>query len=312
MKVLITGSEGYIGKHLQYSFSTMKDVTVVPFDLKLGNDIREISHINRVFTQEELKGDSIDAVIHLAALISVEEGESNPEDYINTNVVGTMNLLFVMKTNKCKRFIFASTAAVYETNDKLLHEESKLKPKSMYGRTKRMCERSIIEMCPTWECKYTIYRFFNVCGSEPTIHVKDQNSHLFPNLVNNIINDMPMRIYGTDYETPDGTCIRDYVHVMDICDALVLLGKENSYNQIFNLGSNKGYSVKDIVKEFVKVGERYYGRAKVCYMKSRKGDCATLVADSKKANDLLSWMPKRSLTTMISSSFFISINDIYE
>lgn len=245
-KILITGSSGYIGSHLQ---KMLQDKYIVD-SLDIADPKIPTNSFNRVDIRKNLTSqDEFDCVIHLAALVNVGESVQYPIDYYNTNVTGTINVLNGIKT---KNFIFASTGAAVEME-------------SPYGISKRMAENCVTEFCTKANIPYTIFRFYNVIGSDgidPT-----NKDGLFYNLIN-AISTGTFTVFGNDYNTPDGTCIRDYVHVLEICHAIDL-AIDNPSNNIENLGHGIGTSVTEIVNTFKKVNNVDFN---VNYGSRRQGD----------------------------------------
>lgn len=307
-KVLITGSRGYIGTHLR-SLLTKKQIKFVELDLHLENslDLRYMEDVRSVFEKN-----TISHVIHLAASIIVSEGETNPIAYLQNNVTSTLNLLEIMEEFGCKNIIFASSAAVYDMqrdqdNICLTEDSPTTEPKSTYGLSKLICEKMIQRSGANYVC----LRFFNVAGTNQELKMVDPNPHLLPELARRLVSGRNLEIYGDDYPTRDGTCIRDYVHVDDICMGIYLSlrslchYKERRIGKIYNLGSSSGYSVKEVVDDMLKL----YGKedttkyVKVC--ERRPGDPAVLIAESDLVRKELSWLPEHDMKSIISSLSFI-------
>ena len=237
MKILITGSEGYIGQHL------VKKLGIVDTLDTIGNPIYKIDIRNQFDIAEEY-----DAVIHLAAKVQVGESVKDPLLYYDTNINGTVNVLNV----KTKNFIFASTGAVEHMN-------------CPYAISKKACEEIIQQYCATHNIPYTIFRFYNVIGSDGIAPTNPDG--LFYALVN-AIETKQFNIYGNDYNTPDGTCIRDYVHVNEICNAIIK-AIDLPANTIESLGHGKGNSVLTIVNTFKEVNDVDFN---VDFVGRRSGD----------------------------------------
>lgn len=252
--ILVTGGCGYIGGNIIERLSEI-GISYSNIDLKLGLDIRNIEDIRKVFKTNEY-----DIVIHCAALKSVPESITNSIEYYETNVLGTINLLKVMKENNCNKIIFSSSAAVYD----------KLSP---YASTKAMCEQIIKDS----GIDYTIFRFFNVCG-------KDGNE-----FINKIIRKEHITINGNDYNTKDGTCIRDFIHVDDIVSAHI---KAINYDikGVFDLGIGKGYSVKELCD---------ISKCPYSYGKRRSGDIVKSVSNITPAITQLKWKPLKTIYDML-------------
>ena len=304
MNVLVIGGAGYIGSHAVNKL-IKKDYNVSVLDnLVTGHrgavdeaatfylgDIRDKAILNQIIQDEQ-----IEAVFHFAASSLVGESVEKPLKYFNNNVVGMEVLLEVMQENDVKKIIFSSTAAVYgDVQAPLITEDEPKAPTSPYGESKLMME-NMIKWCDLAHgIKFVSLRYFNVAGALSTGEIgedHDPETHLIPIVLQTALGQRnAMTIFGDDYNTPDGTCIRDYVHVEDLIDAHILALEylnTNTESQIFNLGSSTGYSVKEIVeasrkvtgKEIpVKIGER------------RAGDPAKLVAASEKAREILGWKP---------------------
>lgn len=304
MNVLVIGGAGYIGSHAVNKL-IKKDYNVSVLDnLVTGHrgavdeaatfylgDIRDKTMLNQIVQDEQ-----IEAIFHFAASSLVGESVEKPLKYFNNNVVGMEVLLEVMQENDVKKIIFSSTAAVYgDVQAPLITEDEPKAPTSPYGESKLMME-NMIKWCDLAHgIKFVSLRYFNVAGALSTGEIgedHDPETHLIPIVLQTALGQRnAMTIFGDDYNTPDGTCIRDYVHVEDLIDAHILALEylnTNAESQIFNLGSSTGYSVKEIVeasrkvtgKEIpVKIGER------------RAGDPAKLVAASEKAREILGWKP---------------------
>lgn len=304
MNVLVIGGAGYIGSHAvnklikkDYNVSVLDNLVTGHRDavdeaatFYLG-DIRDKAILNQIVQDEQ-----IEAIFHFAASSLVGESVGKPLKYFNNNVVGMEVLLEVMQENDVKKIIFSSTAAVYgDVQASLITEDEAKAPTSPYGESKLMME-NMIKWCDLAHAiKFVSLRYFNVAGALSTGEIgedHDPETHLIPIVLQTALGQRDaMTIFGDDYDTPDGTCIRDYVHVEDLIDAHILALEylnTNTESQIFNLGSSTGYSVKEIVeasrkvtgKEIpVKIGER------------RAGDPAKLVAASEKAREILGWKP---------------------
>lgn len=304
MAIMVCGGAGYIGSHCVYQLIERGDSVVVVDNLETGNkaaihkdaifyegDIRDAEFINSVFKKEK-----IDAVIHFAANSLVGESMQKPLKYFNNNVHGTESLLTAMVANNVKKIIFSSTAAVYgEPDTDIIKETNIPNPTNTYGETKLMMEKMMRWVDEIHGMKYVSLRYFNVAGAHPNGQIgeaHDPETHLIPLVLRVPLGKRDkIMIFGDDYPTEDGTCIRDYIHVMDLVDAHILaldyLNKGNRSN-IFNLGNGKGFSVKEIVD----AAERATGKTITRKISPRRaGDPAVLVASSKKAQDILGWNP---------------------
>lgn len=309
-KVLVCGGCGYIGSHTVRALMKSSAYEVVILDnMSTGHmqsvpkgvtvesaDIRDKKSIAAVFEKHK-----IDAVMHFCASISVGESVVDPLGYYENNVTGTINLIEQLVKNKVKYFIFSSTAALFGYPERIPIEEDDLKiPANPYGDTKLVVETMLKWCDDAYGLKYTCLRYFNACGADPEGSIGEDHrpeTHLIP-----LILQVPLGkrekvyIFGEDYDTPDGSCIRDYVHVNDIASAHILalerMMKENKSDR-FNLGCGKGYSVKEIIE----AARRVTKHPIPCEIKERRpGDPAVLVASSKKAETVLNW--KRQYETI--------------
>ncbi|KAF0246554.1 MAG: hypothetical protein FD180_552 [Planctomycetota bacterium] len=309
MKVLVTGGAGFIGgvtgRALQAAgheiavfddFSTGHDWACQGMRVYRG-DIRDRSALDKAF------GEFLpDAAMHFAAKAVVPESVSNPGLYYDVNVVGSLRLLEAMRVAGCRKIVFSSSAAVYGTPAITpIDEESRQHPINPYGRTKKQFEEALEDARPADGLSYACLRYFNACGAAPEWglgEVREHETHLVPLVIRAAATGKPFTIWGTDYETRDGTCVRDYVDVRDLADAHVLAlerlrpGEGGAYN----LGSGQGTTVREVVSS---VG-RVMGK-KVPFVDGprRAGDPASLVASCSKARRYLGWTPGRSLDDSI-------------
>lgn len=305
MTVLVLGGAGYIGSHAVDQLITKGyDVAVVD-NLKTGHkeslpdksrfyqgDIRDKAFMEDVFTKENIEG-----VIHFAASSLVGESMEIPLDYLNNNVYGTQVVLEVMEKYNVKSIIFSSSAATYgEPKVIPIEETAATNPESTYGETKLMMEKMLKWCDKAYGMRFVALRYFNVAGAklDGTIG-EDHNpeSHLLPIILQTALGQREkFTIYGEDYETPDGTCIRDYVHVVDLIDAHILaleyLQAGNSSNT-FNLGSSTGFSVKQMLEAAREVTGK---EIPATVVSRRAGDPSTLIAASDKAREVLGWKPQ--------------------
>lgn len=303
-KALITGGAGYIGHHLQKELKK-QGYHVIVMDMKpqsklmsnkyvdqyLQADIRDYRHIldeikySRMFNDEAF---SFDVVFHLAGFIEVGESEERPLIYYENNVSGTINILRLMKDYGCDKIVFSSSCAAEN-------------PESVYGQTKRMCE-TILKDANKEGVNSAILRYFNVAGADPDGEFgenHDPESHLIPR----ILTRYDFTVYGNDFPTPDGTCIRDYIHVSDLAKAHVKAAEfinENKTSSIFNLGSGTGYSVLDVIAMVEEVTGINFT---IKYGERRPGDPAKLVCNPYWANEVLKFKPKYGLEDIISTAY---------
>jgi UDP-glucose 4-epimerase len=248
--------------------------------------------------------DGIDSVIHLAAKKAVEESVSNPLKYYEHNVGGTLNILAAMAVKKVKKIVFSSTAAVYAPSEKSAIDESDLlAPLSPYGATKVMAEELIKSVGVAEGFSTISLRYFNVVGSTKVEFADNSKDNLVPKVFAAIKRGESPEIYGSDYPTKDGTCIRDYIHVADLADShLSALKRVESsiVHEAYNVGSGKGYSVKEMIDQ-IAVSMNKELTPKLC--PRRAGDIPQLIASISKIERELGWKPKRSLKEMIDSAW---------
>jgi len=295
IKVLITGSSGYIGSSL--SLFLQKKFTIKGLDKNKSNYFKstKINLLNINKLDKILKSFKPDVVIHLAAQSLVDE-TINKKKYLLNNIQVTKNLLFCLKKNNIFNLIFSSTAAVYKYKNQSLKESDRLQPISTYAKTKYECEKLI----KASNLNYIILRFFNVCSS---LKIKDRiigelhnpETHLIPTVVYKNIFRKKIYIYGNSYKTKDGTCIRDYVHIKDICLAIkksiIKIKNSNNMNEIINIGSDINLTIMDILKYTKKITklDLIFKIAK-----NRKGDLDKLSCSIVKAKKILNWYPLNS------------------
>jgi UDP-glucose 4-epimerase len=314
MKVLVVGGAGYIGSHAVLELIKEQHNVIIFDNLSSGfedmvseqatlivGDIRDKSALDNVFK----KYTDIDVVMHFAAKIVVPESVEQPLEYYSNNVEGVRVLLESMKDHNIKNIVFSSTAAVYGEASGVCFEEDETHPINPYGETKLATERMIKWVTQAYGMKYLIFRYFNVAGADQSLKVglkKDQLTHLIPVAIQALIGlREKLLIYGDDYDTEDGTCVRDYIHVSDLAYAHVLGAKylkDGGQSTTINLGSNQGYSVLDVAKTVQKLGEMKYE-----ITERRPGDPAKLIASNEKAKTLLHWEPKYGLEDIVNSDF---------
>jgi UDP-glucose 4-epimerase len=314
MKVCVIGGAGYIGSHAVYELIRAKHEVVVIDNLSTGTkdavhekaklylgDITKKEELHEIFAIECAKK-PFDAVMHFAAKIVVPESVEKPLEYYHNNVEGVRVMLETMRDFKIKNVVFSSTAAVYgDVKKDLCLEEDPCAPINPYGETKLASEKMIQWVCKAYDMNYCIFRYFNVAGADESLEIglkRDNLTHIIPITVQTALGIRPsMIVFGNDYPTEDGTCIRDYIHVADLAYAHVLGAKyicDNHVSLTLNLGSNNGFSVLDVIKEVEK-----YHPVKYTFGPRRAGDPAKLIASSTKAKEILGWIPKRSLADII-------------
>lgn len=307
MSILVLGGAGYIGSHAVYQLIDQNHRVVVVDNLQTGHqkavhpkaafyegDLRDRDFLESVFKRE-----NISAVIHFAANSLVGESMKNPLAYYDNNVYGTQVLLETMVKFNVKKIVFSSTAATYGEPEVIpILEDTPTNPTNAYGETKLAMEKMMKWTEKSYGIRYVSLRYFNVAGARESGEIGEDHrpeTHLIPIVLQTALKQREViTIFGDDYDTPDGTCIRDYIHVEDLIDAHLLTLKylhDGGKSNIFNLGNNRGFSVKEIIATARKVtGEDI--PAKIG--KRRLGDPSILVASSKKAKEILGWEPKRT------------------
>lgn len=303
-RILVTGGAGYIGSITAYHLLQRGYDVVVVDDLSRGHRANvppDRLHVLRLQDTAALipllRG--VDAVVHFAAFIAVGESAREPESYFSNNIGGSLSLFEAMGKSGVRRLVFSSTAAVYGNPLSVpIPEDAPFAPVSPYGESKTTVERILRELDMHRGLRSIALRYFNACGAEPSANLGEQHepeTHLIPLLFRAIATAEPILIFGNDYPTPDGTCVRDYIHVADLADAHVaaleyLLGDDPRSNA-FNAGTGSGYSVMEVLR----VVEQVTGKS-VPYKIAprREGDPAELVADSRKLQTTLGWKPRRS------------------
>ena len=313
MNIFVTGGAGYIGSAaaealLQNGHSvTVFDSLVTGHRGAVPEGARFIHAAledSRALAQA-LTGGQFDAVMHFAAFIEAGESMKDPGRFFHNNLANSLSLMETAVRAGVKRFVLSSTAAVYQSNDEPLTEESPLEPANVYGHTKLMTEQALDWYRQIHGLHYAALRYFNACGALPGRGEAHQpESHLIPRVLQIALGQAEAAvIYGTDYPTPDGTCIRDYIHITDLVSAhlLALDALEKTDRLICNVGSGNGFSVREVIEAARKVT----GHAiPVIESPRRPGDSARLVASSKKIQKELGWKPQRAnLEDMIASAW---------
>ena len=319
--ILITGGAGYIGSHCVMALLE-KGLDVVVFDNLSTGHIETINTLkqygNLSFVQGDLLNQSdldnlfnnykINSVIHFAAFSQVGESVKNPKKYYVNNVCGTINLLNTMIENNVKKIVFSSTAATYgEPKYIPIDEKHPQDPINPYGQTKLMIEHIMDDYDKAYGLKSVRLRYFNVAGADSQNRIGERHNpetHLIPNILKSTFNSgKTFEMYGDDYDTKDGTCVRDYINVEDLVQAHLLAldylnngGKTN----FFNLGTNDGNTVKEVFKACEEITGQ---KIPVKIMPRREGDPASLVADNTKAKQILNWQPNKTLEESIKTAY---------
>ena len=314
--VIVAGGAGYIGSHACKALSLQGYIPVTVDNLSTGwreavkygpferVDLLNFEEVDHVFSKYQPVG-----VLHFAAKTQVGESVNCPGEYWRNNLVGTLNLVQAAITNNCLNFIFSSTAAVYGDQDNvLLTEANDLFPMNPYGSSKRASEEIIQQFSFSHGLRFVVFRYFNVAGADEDADLGEchkPETHLIPLILDSLDGKREaFTVYGTDYPTSDGTCVRDYVHVCDLVDAHVLglqwleAGRQNRF---YNLGTGRGFSVKEVISGAEMVTKR---EVPIRFGERRSGDPASLVSGSELASTELRWKPYRStLNKMIQDAW---------
>ncbi|SCZ08242.1 UDP-glucose 4-epimerase GalE [Alkaliphilus peptidifermentans] len=304
MAVLVCGGAGYIGSHCVYKLIDRNEEVIIVDNLQTGHlgaihsnarfyqgDIRDKEFLQRVFNENE-----IDAVMHFAANSLVGVSMKEPLEYYNNNVYGTQILLETMKNHKVDKIVFSSTAAVYgEPVNIPIIERDRTEPTNPYGETKLTVEKMLKWASQAYDMGYISLRYFNVAGAHQNAHIGEDHSpetHLIPLILSVALNKRPnIMVFGDDYDTPDGTCIRDYIHVMDLVEAHILaLNKLRQVKErtVYNLGNGEGFSVKEVIEAAREVTEH---PIPIVIENRRLGDPSILIASSERAKEEIGWKP---------------------
>lgn len=303
MRILVTGGAGYIGSHAVRLFLAKGHDTwvldnlseghraAVPADRLVVGDLNEIDRLDQLLLTHR-----IEAVVHFAAFTSVAESVREPAKYYRNNVVNTVGLLECLRRHRIGRFVFSSTAATYGVPRQVpITEDTPQLPINPYGNTKLTMERALADYAAAYGWGYAALRYFNASGAAPDGTIGEDHAaetHLIPLVLLAILGmKPPVKIFGTDYPTPDGTCIRDYIHVDDLAEAhlLALERLEPGKGLCYNLGIGRGYSVREVIR----AAEEVTGKAVPCQEGPRRaGDPPSLVASSEKIQRELHWTPR--------------------
>lgn len=303
MKILVTGGAGYIGSHMVKTLGEKGHDIIVYDNLSTGHkesvlygrlviaDLADIDALDRLFREE-----SFDAVLHFAAHIVVDESVENPIKYYKNNFSNALNLIEACVGHNVDKFIFSSTAAVYGIPEKdSVSEDTPMLPINPYGASKLMVEQALKDISRSSALRYVSLRYFNVAGADPLSRIGQKYMDATHLITVSLRAALGLRdqlnIFGTDYDTPDGTCIRDYIHVDDLIDAHMLALdylSSGGGSRVFNCGYGHGYSVREVVDKVKKVTGRDF---KAIETGRREGDPPSLVADSSRIKKELGWRP---------------------
>ena len=337
-KIFITGGCGFIGSHtsllllekgykliildsnINSSVEVIKKILYILNEKNIDasskidfykGDIRNKLFLEKIFSDSLKKGSGIDGVIHFAGLKSVKESHLDPITYWNVNVNGSINLIEVMNKYDCKKLIFSSTASVYGNSNEIPFKESCIpKPLNPYSNTKLAVEILLNDLCKIYDKEWNIFclRYFNPIGAHHTGLLGEEPNgvpnNIFPVILRSFANKNKLFIFGKDWPTPDGTCIRDYIHIEDLAQGHIAALENLFYKKIgfmhLNLGTGKGTSVLELINQFEKVN-----KVKVDYEFTypRLGDCPILIANNDSALENINWLPKRNIEIMCKDGF---------
>ncbi|HIS53361.1 TPA: UDP-glucose 4-epimerase GalE [Candidatus Galligastranaerophilus gallistercoris] len=321
--ILVTGGAGYIGSHMALKLLENNEKVVVFDNFSTGHietietlmkegkdnfeffegDLLNLNDLNALF-----KGRNIEAVIHFAAFSLVEESTKNPAKYYKNNVTGSINLLDAMHKYNVNKIVFSSTAATYGEPEEIPIKETSLQnPVNPYGTSKLTVEKIMDDYDRAYGIKSVRLRYFNVAGADSKCRIGENHNpetHLIPNILKSTFNNKKtFKIFGDNYNTKDGTCVRDYINVEDLINAHLLALKyllAGGKTDFFNLGTNEGNSVKEIFDLCTKVTNK---EIPFEIAQKRAGDPAVLIADNKKAKEILGWNPEKTLYDSIKSAY---------
>lgn len=311
LTVLVVGGAGYIGSHMVqmlleagHEVVTLDNLSNGYRDAVLGGTFVEGDLANRALLRQLFADHRFDGVMHFASFIQVGESTTHPAKYYENNVVNTLNLLNAMREAEVSRFIFSSTAAVYGEPQRVPIDEAHPKgPINPYGRSKWMVEQMLEDFDAAYGLKYIALRYFNAAGADPQGRLGERHepeTHLIPLILQAASGRRDaIRVFGRDYPTDDGTCVRDYIHVTDLCDAhLRALNRlvQGGKSDVFNLGNSQGFSVQEVIATVKQVTGKEFT---VEESPRRDGDPAVLVADATRAKKELQWQPRYDALSLI-------------
>ncbi len=314
-KILVTGGAGYIGSFMDRELASKGFEVVILDNLSQGHieavkDFR-LEKIDLVTEKERLhallSSEKFDGVVHMASLIQMGESYRDPAKYYENNVVGFLNLLDAMKNTKTSNIILSSTAGVYGNPERVpIQEEDQKNPLNPYGETKYILERILEDYDTAYGIKFISLRYFNAAGAalDGSIGEAHPNeSHLIPNVINAVLQNSEFTLFGDDYETPDGTCVRDYIHVLDLCVAHSLALNSllsGSQSNTYNVALGEGYSNKQVIQAVEDVIGK---KVNVKVAPRREGDANVLFASNEKIKKELNWQPNYGLKEIVESAY---------
>ncbi len=313
MNILITGGAGYIGSHIVEKLANKNNIIILD-NLKTGH--KKLIDKKAIFIKGDIKNRkllsgiikryNIQTIFHLAALLNVSEAERNKSRYYKNNIYGTKNIILACKNNSVQNFIFSSSCSIYGNIKGSVSERNKPNPQGYYAYTKFRGEELIKQYAKRYKYRYAILRYFNVAGASSSGkigEIEGSHGHLIKNIAIQSLKKNPViKIFGNNYPTKDGTCVRDYIHISDLVDIHIkgldyLERIKKSF--ILNCGYGTGYSVQEVVNIFKKIKKNLI----IKYQKKRSGDAAQVYSNTKKLNQLLKWKPKyNSINKMIKSA----------
>ncbi len=311
--ILIVGGAGYVGSHVTkllqnrgYSTTVIDDLSTGHKKFALGNFIQGKAGDSKLI-RKILKDNKINVVMHFAAKALVGESMNNPSLYFENNFIETHSLLESMRSEGVMTFVFSSTCSTFgEPNEIPIHENIPQKPVNPYGLSKLMVENMLKEYVRAYKMSAVALRYFNAAGADPDGVLgeeHDPETHLIPNIIKAALGQKPLIVFGNDYPTPDGSCIRDYVHINDLGNAHILameyLLKHEGIYEHFNLGSEHGHSVFEVIQSVEQSMER---KVEFKIGKRREGDPPRLIADSKKAKSILGWKTTYSIDDIVKTA----------
>lgn len=308
MRWLVTGGAGYIGSHVVHALLAADQHPCVIDDLSSGVRSRVPSTVPFLHADIRDPGALMDAmegcdgVIHLAGRKSVEESVDRPLAYWDANLNGTLDVLRAMSYARVPRLVFSSTASVYAEYDRPVTEDDRVAPASPYGASKAAAEQMIRDWAHTSGIRYAILRYFNVAGCGNVTLRDTSRDNLIPRVMDALLSDESPMIYGNDYATPDGTAVRDYVHVRDVADAHAVIARnlDRIASGVYNVGTGKGTSVKEVVERLIRVS----GLGLFPFTTGRRsGDTGYAVANASKIYWATGWKAERDITDIIVSAW---------
>lgn len=315
MKILVTGGAGYIGSVMVRDLKEKGFEVVILDNLSSGHTSAvsefRLEKIDLVSEKDKLdslfSAEKFDGVIHMASYIQMGESYANPAKYYKNNIVGVINLLDAMKLNNVGRFILSSSAGVYGNPTRVpIYEDDPKNPLNPYGETKYMIERMLEDYDSAYGIKFASMRYFNAAGALLDGSIGEdhpEESHLIPNVIKSVLTDTEFTLFGDDYDTPDGTCVRDYIHVLDLAQthSLALQALIDGKNSAFyNVGIGIGFSNREVIDMVEKITEK---KVKVKVLPKRPGDANALFASNEKIKKDLAWSPKYGLKEIVESAF---------